>query len=93
VPRRASDGSPERSGAEELARHAQVQQQPLAVVQRGDQILAEAFESLEAAAPETSFQDTGAAQEEVAVPGGRDPVDHPADQQRCQPAARDLDLW
>ena len=79
------------AGAEELARHAQVQQQPLAVVEPRQQVLAEALERREAAAAQPRRSRPGASGRSSSA-AWCDALDAAADEQRRELPPRDLDL-
>ena len=81
-----------RARAEDLAGHAEVEQQPLAVVEARDEILADAVERLEPAPAQPALERGGRRQEEVARHGREDARDAAADQQRLELPPRDLDF-
>ncbi len=71
---------------EELARHAEVDDQPAPVVEPRHQVLAVALEHPDGAARETTPELRRGGEEEVARPRGRDPPDRAADQDRGDPS-------
>jgi hypothetical protein len=80
------------TGPEQLAGHAQVQEQPALVVEVADQVLAAAFEPLHPPAVQLARERCGRREEEVAPLRGDDLHDRAADQQRLDLTARDFDL-
>lgn len=69
-----------------------MEQQPIPTAQIRDQIFARAIERLDATPDERTAQLLGRRQEEVARTRGLDGLDAAADEQRCDAAARGLDL-
>ncbi len=77
---------------EELPGHAQMEQETAAVVERRDQVLADAHEIERRAAAQPRPQALGRSQEEVARTGGMDGGDAAADERGTDALARHLDL-
>ena len=69
-----------------------MQQESLAVVEDGHEILSAPVESGDVATHEAPSKPPGVRQEEVAPGGGDDPSDPPSDEQPLDLASRDLDL-
>jgi hypothetical protein len=78
--------------SEDLAGHAEVQQQAVAVVEASEQVLADSLEQLEATAAKSAAQLGGGSQEEVARDRRVDARDAAADEQRLELPPRDLDF-
>jgi hypothetical protein len=81
-----------RGCAEELSRHSEVEHQPAAVVQPGDQVLAVAGERLDRATSEAAAQALRPGQEEVAVRRGPDRADGSGDQEGLDALTRHFDF-
>ena len=81
-----------RARGEQLSGHAQVQHEPRAVVERGEQVLAVPLEPGRRASGERAAQPCGRGDEEVARPRGAHAADPAAHEMGRDPAARHLDF-